>query len=293
MKKIAGHVLTLVRESPKLYRMLTGILAIVIKILPLNIVFMSTHFPVRGQFSVKVFGSKKINLFAASDDYLLSTLYWGAIRGYSYEKEVTEKLNASLKTGMTFIDVGAHVGITSLIAEKICPSATIVAIEALPVVAERLELNLKLNNSKIHVVRKALGSEEKRSSFYYYGGIPSSSGFILDAIKTADSTKNIFALGMDITTLDLFWNNSNLKSIDIIKIDVEGYEYEVLVGSTEILKSKGPIVIFESLDLIKLNQISAFLTSLNYTEPVKLIGEAKNITNNCNYFSLPATKNIS
>ena len=143
MKKFAGHLLTFVRESSKLYRILSSILAIVVKILPLNIVFMSTHFPVRGQFSIKVFGSKKINLFAASDDYLLSTLYWGALRGHSYEKEVTEKLNASLKTGMTFIDVGAHVGITSLIAEKICPNATIVAIEALPAVAERLELNIK------------------------------------------------------------------------------------------------------------------------------------------------------
>jgi FkbM family methyltransferase len=292
MKKFAGHALTFVRESSKLYRILIGILAIVVKILPLNVVFMSTHFPIRGQFSIKVFGSKKIDLFAAGDDYLLSTLYWGALRGHSYEKEVTEKLKASLKTGMTFIDVGAHVGITSLIAEKICPNATIVAIEALPAVAERLKLNIKLNNSKIHVVRKALGAEEKRSSFYYYGGIPSSSGFILDTIKTADSTKNVFASGMDITTLDLFWSNSNLKSIDIIKIDVEGYEYEVLVGSTEILKSKGPVVIFESLDLIKLSEISAFLTSLGYTVPVKLIGEAKNITNNCNYFSLPETKNI-
>jgi FkbM family methyltransferase len=253
---------------------------------------MSTHFPVRGQFSINVFGSQKINLFAAGDDYLLSTLYWGALRGYSYEKEVTEKLNAILKTGMTFIDIGAHVGITSLIAEKICPSANIVAIEALPAVAERLELNIKMNNSKIHVVRKALGAEEKRSSFYHYGGIPSSSGFIFDAIKTADSTKDISASDMDITTLDLFWNNSNLKSIDLIKIDVEGYEHEVLVGSTEILKSKGPVVIFESLNLIKLNEISTFLISLGYTVPIKLISEAKNITNNCNYLSLPATQKI-
>ena len=127
---------------------------------------------------------------------------------------------------------------------------------------------------KIHAFKKALGAEEKRSSFYYYGGIPSSSGFILDTIKTADSTKNVFASDMDITTLDLFWSKSNLKSVDIIKIDVEGYEYEVLVGTTEILKSKGPVVIFESLDLIKLSEISAFLTSLGYTVPVKLIGEA-------------------
>ena len=52
---------------------------------------------------------------------------------------------------MTFIDVGAHVGITSLIAEKICPSATIVAIEALPAVAERLELNIKLNNMRLNL----------------------------------------------------------------------------------------------------------------------------------------------
>ena len=293
MKKFSGNVLAFVRESSKLYRILNSILAIAVKIFPLNVAFMSTHFPVRGQFSINVFGSQKINLFAAGDDYLLSTLYWGALRGYSYEKEVTEKLNATLKTGMTFIDVGAHVGITSLIAEKFCPSATIVAIEALPVVAERLELNIKMNNSKIHVVRKALGAEVKRSSFYHYGGIPSSSGFILEPIITADSAKDIFASDIDITTLDLFWSDSNLKSIDIMKIDVEGYEYEVLVGSTEILKSQGPVVIFESTNLIKLSEISAFLTSLGYTVPIKLISKAKNITNNCNYFSLPATQSIS
>ena len=90
MKKFAGHLLTFVRESSKLYRILTSILAIVVKILPLNIVFMSTHFPVRGQFSIKVFGSKKISknyeLFARYDQ-ISSNIISGEANAWNYNND--------------------------------------------------------------------------------------------------------------------------------------------------------------------------------------------------------------
>jgi len=74
MKKFMGTVHTSVREFSKLYRILNGILTIAVKILALNVVFMDTHFLLRKQFSINVFGAQKIILFAVGDDYLLRTI---------------------------------------------------------------------------------------------------------------------------------------------------------------------------------------------------------------------------
>ena len=50
---------------------------------------------------------------------------------------------------------------------------------------------------------------------------------------------------VDITTLDLFFNDSNRKSFDLIKIDVEGYELKVLRGAHQLLSKDRPILFLE------------------------------------------------
>ena len=48
-----------------------------------------------------------------------------------------------------------------------------------------------------------------------------------------------------VMTLDTFASEQNLQRIDLIKIDVEGYEQYVFEGMTEVLKKFNPKIIFE------------------------------------------------
>ena len=63
--------------------------------------------------------------------------------------------------------------------------------------------------------------------------------------------------------LDLFYNVFE-KQISVIKIDVEGMEYKVLLGAKNLIEKYKPVIIVEIFDqnLIKTNEL---MTSYNYT----------------------------
>ena len=51
---------------------------------------------------------------------------------------------------------------------------------------------------------------------------------------------------------------------DLIKIDVEGHEYEVLQGGIHLLKSRRPVVYYEAIETPNLGEIYRMLTALDY-----------------------------
>jgi len=73
---------------------------------------------------------------------------------------------------------------------------------------------------------------------------------------------------------------------DLIKIDVEGHEYEVLQGGIHLLKSRRPVVYYEAIETPNLGDIYHMLTALDYRlywlcvrnyNPNNFLGEQKNI----------------
>ena len=72
--------------------------------------------------------------------------------------------------------------------------------------------------------------------------------------------KNMF---ISLMPLDLFYNVFE-KQISVIKIDVEGMEYKVLLGAKNLIEKYKPVIIVEIFDqnLIKTNEL---MTSYNYT----------------------------
>lgn len=72
--------------------------------------------------------------------------------------------------------------------------------------------------------------------------------------------KNMF---ISLMPLDLFYNIFE-KQISVIKIDVEGMEYKVLLGAKNLIEKYKPVIIVEIFDqnLIKTNEL---MTSYNYT----------------------------
>ena len=57
-------------------------------------------------------------------------------------------------------------------------------------------------------------------------------------------------------------DNENLSDVDLIKIDVQGWEFDVLKGAQNIISSQRPWVIFEVNQDI--DECCAFMESLNY-----------------------------
>lgn len=153
-----------------------------------------------------------------------------------YEYGTIDFIQHSLRVGDVFVDVGANIGFLSLAAAaKVGKSGKVFAFEPMPSTHQLLEENKNLNAfEQLVVVPKALGNEIKKATIYSEhqnrGGA---------SIVNQRSEKGV---EIEVTRLDEFDFGSK---INMLKIDVEGYEWEVLKGAVNTLKRDKPILILE------------------------------------------------
>jgi FkbM family methyltransferase len=173
------------------------------------------------------------------------------------------------------LDVGGYFGIYSLIAGLGANKKTI-CYEPNDLVFERLQRNILLNDANSYVTLRnvAIGSHKFTTKLISPIGRPHSSGVqildspsgrILDEWEVIGNTK---VISLDEDTKDL-----GIKSISAIKIDVEGYELEVLKGATRILAENHPSIIMECLNTEQLQKCSKLLQTFGYESPLALDGE--------------------
>jgi FkbM family methyltransferase len=127
------------------------------------------------------------------------------------------------------VDIGAHVGLWSMWLVK--HFGWVEAFEPVKVFADILERNVQETNYTLH--RAALGERVGRVSL---------------KIEDASNTGHTYVAGdgeIPLSTLDSFkW-----RDVDLIKIDVEGYELPVLRGAQQTLLASQPIVVIEQRGL--------------------------------------------
>lgn len=148
-------------------------------------------------------------------------------------------LDAALGPGSVFADVGANLGLYTLWAAR-CVSAEgrVHAFEPMPDVRECLRRNLELNRfSSVEVVGSAVGAEPGRVTLNRVeGGSGRTSRYVDGAAGS---------LEVPVTTLDLYFRDKPPPGL--LKIDVEGMELQVLLGSRGLLASgTAPVVVFEA-----------------------------------------------
>ena len=155
------------------------------------------------------------------------------------ERMLTGKL---LKKKGHFIDVGANIGLYSIIASSLIDDGLIYAFEPSSMTYNKLVYNILLNKiSNIKSFKLALSDEDNPSVTLY----KNPKGFeLFDSLIKPDRDYYSEEL-VQTTSLDAFIlkNAIQINEIQFIKIDVEGVEYEVLMGATSILKN-GKHIIF-------------------------------------------------
>ncbi len=141
-----------------------------------------------------------------------------------YQHFKIEKALGFVDHRRTALDIGAHVGFWSMwLASEF---ESVYAFEPSQAHAECFSRNVVADNFMLYPF--AVGSR------------PSTSGMTLDP---ENSGKACLSEGsqVQIVTIDSF----DFQDVDLIKIDVEGYESEVLEGARETIKRCGPVVVFE------------------------------------------------
>lgn len=191
-----------------------------------------------------------------------------------------------VRADQTILDIGTNIGQTALKFAKLGGNkSTVIGFEPHPKNFQAASKNASLNDFP-HLTILNLGLGSSKAKLLLSTGTFNSGG---NSITTEESNTTVL---VDIEKLDDVVTTKNLSSIDLIKIDVEGFEMEVLKGAEQILRKFTPILFIELDDNhLKQQRSSAkelvhFLLERNYhinhSETNEPITEITNF-NNCHY----------
>jgi len=195
-------------------------------------------------------------------------------------------LDRFLNEGDVFVDVGAYVGFFSLYASyKVGNSGEVISFEPNPESYKVLMENLKINGiNNVRAFNFALGSKEYFAELTMpYGKTPSESTLMDEKGKK---------FKVRVVRFDDIIDKLGIEKVSMIKIDVEGWENEVLGGMTETIKRFKPILLVEKSPLFLLGY--NYLISLGYKPLVleKTKSRPSSLVEVSNYDDVPLYDNI-
>ncbi|WP_300570326.1 FkbM family methyltransferase [Flavobacterium sp.] len=147
-------------------------------------------------------------------------------------------LNSVLKEDSTFIDIGTNKGIYLYQAEKIIQSGKIVGFEPNQEMVKfashlfpkaqifPLAVSSQTGTSVLNIPKKGTGLQDTRGSI-------------------EDLGDNVVRVEIKTITLDDWSSQQNIAKIDVVKIDVEGHEWDAIQGCKKMLEVIRPIFIVE------------------------------------------------
>jgi FkbM family methyltransferase len=142
-----------------------------------------------------------------------------------------------LRPGMVFFDCGAHIGIFSILASiSVGNTGKVYAFEPTPETYKRLNENISINGlGNINTFPLALG--EKASQSFIYRLEASNEG-MNSLAKQGEKGEEIGVCS--IYSLDQILIEKNIPIPDLVKIDVEGSEFNLFKGAKQLLASENP-----------------------------------------------------
>jgi FkbM family methyltransferase len=193
---------------------------------------------------------KRVTLhFASAEDHIARTI---EATGGFYEAELLADMRSRLFFPQCAVDVGAHVGNHTLYFALVLGIKTI-AFEPNAATFALLEANVQENGvgDRVRLRHAAAGASAGRVHAVAAPGDNSGMSRV-----EADATGDVPLLRLD----DELKNDVR---IDVIKIDVEGWELEVLRGATRVIETHRPLIYVEASDAT-FAQIRAYLVTCRY-----------------------------
>jgi len=192
-----------------------------------------------------------------------------ALQG-KWEPEMSHKLAQYITPGDTFVDIGANIGYHTLFSASLLKNTgKVIAFEPIKRLAQQIEESVAANQfDNVEVYQNGLGDKAAELDLYVrdenMGGSSLSKYENLNLVS-ASSVETI-----SIKTLDSLLPAET--RINVMKIDVEGHEFEALKGAENLLREQKPVIfmefspIFYKLDYPgKASELITFLESFGYS----------------------------
>lgn len=140
-----------------------------------------------------------------------------------YDRHELHYLRKNLKSGDTFVDVGANIGIYALVASRVVGQAgTVIAIEADPENFQKLKLNV--NQNKITAITACqVGVSDRDETLSLKINTTGNRGG--NSFVSSESRESV---GVKCKPLIEILRQHDVGQLQGIKLDIEGFEYKVL-----------------------------------------------------------------
>ncbi len=212
---------------------------------------------VNSQFTYVPFDGSLLMAVEASFHSLVTSVL--IAEGDWFEKEM-EFWRSWLQPGMIVIDVGANVGVyTFSAARRVGSSGRVLAVEPFSACVSFLSETCRINN--LSWVKICAGAASDRNGTKQLSLHTHSELNKVTLSDTETATELNSSESVTCFSLDSLAEQENLSHVDFIKIDVEGHEMQVLIGSEQILNQFFPIIIYEHNGNFS---VANFLTSKGY-----------------------------
>jgi len=199
--------------------------------------------PVDQTFTVQVGDNSAFTYVAQPRDQIGNSLYWrGLDRGLEAE---TQRVFRTLAQEAEFIlDVGANTGLYTLLACAVSPIAQVVSFEPVPRVYQILKQNVELNgwSARCDLRNQAVSNAMGLARLHVpLSNVPTSASLNPDGFRGNSGE----LIEVEATTIDAVC--ADRARVDLVKLDVEGFELEVLEGMERVLATDRPTIIMECI----------------------------------------------
>jgi FkbM family methyltransferase len=160
-----------------------------------------------------------------------------------YEESTSRFIAGKMPVNGVFLDLGANIGAITIPVISKRKDIKAVCVEAAPWLCKYLERNLASNGgNNIRCINRALFYTDHETLNFY-----SPVGKFGKGSLSPVFTKEV--IPVHTIKLDTLLREGGYGKVDLIKIDVEGYESHVFRGATELLsRADAPDIIFEFVD---------------------------------------------
>ena len=173
-----------------------------------------------------------------------------------YEHKEIQFIKDVLKKGDTFIDIGAHIGLFSLIASQILGNdGKVISIEANPNTFQALKKNIELNGIT-NIIPMNVGASDRVETKLLCREQKDNSGGFSFLNNQRDYLESVDVQCVPISQII---ETNNIQTIDFLKIDVEGYEYVILKHLFENVNNK----LYPKFILLEINDFYINLSGSN------------------------------
>jgi FkbM family methyltransferase len=155
-----------------------------------------------------------------------------------YEPEVTAALRTYCRAGMTALDIGANMGVhTFTLARLVTPAGAVYAFEPTDFAFAKLRRNVELNATRhIHPIKAAVSDRNAPAQPIAYRASWTTAGGRNDGVARADFLR-----------LDDWAEAAGVGQVGLVKIDIDGNEFEALAGGRQLIARSRPVIVIEAV----------------------------------------------